>query len=352
MRDVVMHPGALNERKAAILRAIVSHYVRSGEPVGSKTVVETARLDVSAATVRNEMGALEDAGYVYQPHTSAGRVPTDAGYRYFVDAWGTGVRLPVTDVRRIRTFFGEPRWELEDSLRRTAALLSSLTDHAALVFAPSLDRSLVRHVELVRLAGDRAMIILVTDTGRVENHVALIPESLDDVQLDHAAEMLNRMVVDTPLEGAAARIAGSLDRFPLELRDAVATVSNALRDDLSQHESERIFLEGTSNIVDEAKFADLETVRQVIGALEHRRRLLEILADALVSDDVAVWIGSEIPLQEMQYCSVISASYRAEGPALGSVAVIGPTRMDYRRTIAAVHEVSSALGRMLMDVGI
>src|SRR5918998_2018829 len=138
---------ALDERKAAVLRAIVSHFVRSGEPVGSKTLVERFRLKVSAATVRNDMGALEAAGYIFQPHKSAGRIPTDLGYRYFVNQWVRDVKLPTAQAAQVETFFGEPRWELEDALRRTAALLSDLTDHAAVVFAAALDSSVVRHVE-------------------------------------------------------------------------------------------------------------------------------------------------------------------------------------------------------------
>ena len=195
------------------------------------------RLGVSAATVRNEMGILEDAGYIYQPHTSAGRIPTDRGYRYFVDVWAGDGKLPADDARLVSDFFGEPRWELEDALRRTAALLSGMTDHAAVVFAPALDKSMVRHVELLRLSGDRAMVLLVTDTGRVENHVLLIPEALDDVQIDQTAEMLNKLVSDTPLEQVADKIRSTLDRFPLELRDAVATVAGALDEELPSHES-------------------------------------------------------------------------------------------------------------------
>ncbi len=341
----------IDERKAAILRAVVSHYVSSGEPVGSKTLVDRFDLGVSPAPVRNEMGALEDAGYIYQPHTSAGRIPTDTGYRYFVDAWGTETRLSGSEARRVRQFFGEPRWELEDALRKTASLLSVLTDHAAVVFAAALDRNVVRHVELVKLAGDKAMVLLVTDTGRVANHVVLIPESIDDVQLDHAADMLNRTVVGVALESASETIGSSLDRFPLELRDAVAAVARALGEELSERATERVFLEGTSNIVDEHKFADLEVVRQVIGALEHRRLVLEVLAHALSNEAVSVKIGAENLLEEMQFCSIVTAPYGAEGNIVGSLAVVGPTRMDYRRTIAAVHEVSSALGRMLGDLG-
>lgn len=342
----------LSSRKAAILRAIVSHYVRSGEPVGSKTIVERFELGVSPATVRNEMAALEDAGLIFQPHTSAGRVPTDIGYRYFVDAWARDVRLPPDDARRIRRFFTEPRWELEEALRETAALLSRVTDHAALVFAPALDRSVVRHVEVVRLAGERAMMVLVTDTGRVENHVVTIPGQIDDVQLEQVSEILNKLTADVALEKAATTISEGIERFPLELRGAVSTVVNALSDELSQRATERVFLEGASNIVDEHKFADLETVRGVIGALEHRRLVLEMLADALGGDMVSVRIGSENPMEQMQFCSVITAPYGSPGNAIGSLGVVGPTRMDYRRSIGAVHEVAAALGRMLSELGV
>jgi heat-inducible transcriptional repressor len=336
----------LDARKAAILRAIVSHYVRSGEPVGSKTVVERFPLRVSPATVRNEMALLEDAGFIFQPHTSAGRIPTDAGYRYFVDEWTTGSKLPANESRRVRTFFGEPRWELEDALRQTASLLCSLTDHAAVVFAPSLDRSIVKHVELVGLGGDRAMFVLVTNTGRVENHVILISESMDEVQLDQTAEMLNRIIVGVPLENVARTISESLERFPLELRDTVGRVAAVLEDELAKEESERVFLDGTSKIVDEHRFSDLETVRQVIGALEHRRVLLELVADALAIDHISVRIGSENQIEEMHSCSVITAPYGG-GSSVGSLGIVGPTRMDYSRTIAAVDEVAAHLGRML-----
>ncbi len=344
--------GSLGERRASILRAIVTHYVTSGEPVGSKTLVERYRLGVSPATVRNEMGALEEAGYIFQPHTSAGRVPTDAGYRYFVDTGIPPFKLPANEARKVQRFFGEPRYELEDALRQTAALLSGITDHAAVVFAPALERSVVRHVELVPLAGHRAMVVLVTNTGRVENHIIGVSESADEVQLQRAAEMLNRLIVDEPLEKAAEKIAASLERFPAEQRQVAVSVCASLQGDLNQHEAQRMFLDGASNIVHEEKFADLETVRQVIGALEHRRLLLETLADALSTSQVSVRIGSENSLEEMRSCSVITASYGIEDQPLGSLGVVGPTRMDYRRTIAAVHEVASNLGRMLSSLGI
>ena len=344
-------PAALDDRKALVLRAIVSHYVRTGEPVASKTLVEGYKLRVSPATVRNDMMALEEAGFLYQPHTSAGRIPTDAGYRYFVDSWVADVRLPPTESQRIRTFFGEPRWELEDSLRQTASLLSNLTHHAAVVFAPALDRSTVRHVELVRLGPGRAMVVVVTDTGRVENHMLPVSEDASDRQIDALAERLNKIAVGSPLEAVAGLIEKSFEQGPSELRDLAVSIARVLRTEHDAKEGERVFLEGASNIVDEHNFTDIETVRQVISALEHRRLVLEVLADALSSNQVSVRIGSENPVAEMQFCSVITAPYGTENNALGSIGVVGPTRMDYRRTIGAVYEVSAHLGRMLTELG-
>jgi heat-inducible transcriptional repressor len=342
----------LDDRKAAILRAIVSHYVRFGEPVGSKTLVTGYGLSVSPATVRNEMMALEEAGFIYQPHTSAGRIPTDTGYRHFVDTFDEDIRLSAPEARRIQHFFGEPRWELEDALRQTATFLSSLTDHAAVVFAPALDRSVVRHVELVRLAGGRAMLVVVTDTGRVENHVISVTDAVDEFQLDEAAELLRRLLIDVPLERASAVLLEGVERLPLEYRELASTVAATLVEKLTEREGNRVFLEGTSNIVDEQKFADLETVRQVIGALEHRRLMLEVVAEGLSVGGVSVRIGAENHVEGMQFCSVITASYGTGDTAIGSLGVVGPTRMDYRRTIAAVHEVSSNLGSMLSSLGI
>jgi heat-inducible transcriptional repressor len=337
----------MDDRKATILRAIVAHYVRTGEPVGSKTIVNRFPLNISSATVRNEMAALEESGYIFQPHTSAGRVPTDAGYRFYVDAFtGTG-KLPPTDERRIRSFFGQPHWELEEALRKTAALLSDLTDHAAVVFAPALDRSEVRHMELVDIGHDRVMVVLVTNTGRVENHVVAAPENVD-VHLAQGAEMLNRIVSGVALEQAGPTLRASIERFPLELRELADRVAEILEDEVTR-EADRVFLDGTSTIVDEDKFQDLDTVRQVIGALEHKRVLLELVADALAVQRVSVRIGSENAIEEMQRCAVVTTSYGPGGNALGSLGVVGPTRMDYRHTIATVHEVASYLGRMLTE---
>ena len=340
-------PAALDERKSAILRALVSHYVTTGEPVGSKTLVERFKLGISPATARHEMGLLEEGGFIYQPHTSAGRIPTDVGYRHFVDSLSLGPRLSHGDARRIERFFVEPRWEFEDALRQTASLLSALTDHAAVVFAPAADRSIVRDLELVGLTPGRAMLVVVTDMGRVHNHVLPVEESFSQPDLDRAAGALKRLVLGVELEASGRVISGSLQSLPSDLLDVSTTVAAGLAEETSQHETERVFLEGTSTMVDEGKFPDLETVKQVVGALEHRRVVLEVLAESLGGPSVSVRIGAENQSQEMQACSVVAAPYGDDDRMMGSLGVVGPTRMDYRRIIAAVREVAGNLGRML-----
>ncbi|MEA2507408.1 MAG: heat-inducible transcriptional repressor [Actinomycetota bacterium] len=337
----------LDDRKSAILRALVSHYVTTGEPVGSKTLVERFKLGISPATARHEMGLLEEGGFIYQPHTSAGRIPTDVGYRHFVDSLTIGPRLSPGDARRIHRFFVEPRWEFEDALRQTASLLSALTDHAAVVFAPAVDRSIVRDLELVGLIAGRAMVVVVTDMGRVENHVVLVDDSLLQPDLDRAASALRRLVVGEELEASAKVIASSLQTLPEDLRELALKIAAGLAKETSQREAERVFLEGTSTMVDGGKFPDLETVKQVVGALEHRRVVLEVLAESLAAPSVSVRIGAENQSQEMQACSVVTAPYGTEDRTIGSLGVVGPTRMDYRRIIGAVREVAGNLGRML-----
>jgi heat-inducible transcriptional repressor len=199
------------------------------------------------------------------------------------------------------------------------------------------------------LAEGRAMLVVVADSGRVENHVVGIPEGIDDVHLEQAGDMLNRLVVGHPIEDIPQIVEANLERFPLELKEAVGAAARVLSESIS--ESERLFLEGTSTIVDEEKFADLETVRQVISALEHRRLLLEVLADALAAGSMSVRIGSENEAEEMQVCTVIAAPYVSGETIVGSLGIVGPTRMDYQRTIPAVYEVATYLGRMLSGFG-
>ncbi len=339
----------LSDRRAAVLRAIVSHYVRTGEPVGSKTLVEGYRLGVSPATVRNEMVALEEAGYLFHPHTSAGRVPTDTGYRYFVDSWADEAKLSPKEAHRIEEFFVDPALAVEDALRATATLLSGLTRQAAVVFAPAAERSVVRHMEVVSLTKGRGMVIVVLDTGRVENRFISLAEDVDESLLLRLAEALDRGASGLPIDQTAARLDAIAKDLNEDLRPLAMEVKACI--ERLDDPSERVFLEGTVNMLERDSFSDLETVRQVVGALEHRRLLLEVMADAIGGGDISVRIGAENQAVEMRACSVIAAPYGQNEP-MGSLGIVGPTRMDYRQTIAAVHEVAAHLGLLLSRHGL
>lgn len=340
----------LDERKSAILKAIVQDYVRDGEPVGSKRLVDECKLGVSAATVRAEMVALEDAGFIAQPHTSAGRVPTDKGYRYFVDTLSEAAPLdPAQRAALHGLLLGST--DLEELLRRTSSVLSRLTRFAALVAAPRLDRSRLRHVELVPLGTTSVMAILIADTGRVEKRVLDLDIAVADHDVQRARHAVNEAAAGLRLGQAPDVISGVAAGAPVELRGLIDGVADAVRHGLSGvATTEHVFLGGTANIAGPAYFDRLETVKRVYETLEEQVILLQMLRGTLEAGDPAIRIGTELPLEELAACAIVAASYEAGGEAMGSLGVLGPSRMDYPRTVAAVQAVAESLAQALAQL--
>jgi heat-inducible transcriptional repressor len=337
----------LDARKAAVLTAIVRDYVRDGEPVGSKRVTEEHQLGVSAATVRADMAALEEAGYITQPHTSAGRVPTDRGYRYFVDAL-TGTTQPTPEQRAAIEGLLLGSGDLEDLLRRTSSVLSRLTRFAALVVAPRLDRSRLRHIELVQLGPRSVLAVLIADTGRVEKRMLDLDRSVADHDVQRARHAVNEAAGGLLLGHAPDVIAGLAAGAPDELRALVEAVSDAVREStLGDVGNEQVFVGGTANIAGPGYFDRLDQVKQVYETIEEQVVVLKMLRETLAQGDPAVRIGTELPLVELAACSVVAASYETRGGSAGSLGVLGPTRMDYPKTLAAVQAVASSLEKAL-----
>ncbi|MGH8906277.1 MAG: heat-inducible transcriptional repressor HrcA [Egibacteraceae bacterium] len=342
----------LDDRKAAILKAIVRDYVRDGEPVGSRRLVEEWNLGVSAATVRAEMSALEDAGYVTHPHTSAGRVPTDLGYRYFVDSLqnADADHLPLDQQAALEgLLLGS--LDLEDLLRRASMVLSRVTRFAALVAAPRLDRSRIRHVELVRLGPQSVLAVMIAETGQVEKRMLDLEAPVVDHDVQRARHAVNDAAVGLRTDQAPDVISGLAAGAPPEVRGLIEAVAEAVRQGLAGASGgfEQVFVGGTSNIAG-GHFNRLEEVRQVYETLEEQMVVLRVLREALAQGDPGVRIGAELPLVELAACSIVAASYEATTDAVGSVGVLGPTRMDYPRTLAAVRAVASSLERALADL--
>jgi heat-inducible transcriptional repressor len=336
----------LDDRKLDVLRAIIEDYVSTQEPVGSKALVERHRLGVSPATVRNDMAVLEDEGFIAQPHTSAGRIPTDKGYRLFVDRLTSVKPLSAAERRAISTFL-EGAVDLDDVVQRTVRMLAQLTRQVAIVQYPSLARSTVRHVELVTLAPGRLLLVLITSTGRVEQRVIEVSSALDDAVVADLRARLNALSIGQRLADAAVNVESLADAFdPAEqtsVSKIVATLVGAFSDERSD---ERILIGGTANL---ARFGESfdASIKPVLEALEEHVVLLKLLGEATSPSAMTVRIGHELPFEELSATSVVATGYGPGEEALANLGIVGPTRMDYPGTIAAVRAVARYVSQIL-----
>jgi heat-inducible transcriptional repressor len=334
-----------DERRFQVLRAIVADFVSSNEPVASKGIVERHNLGVSSATVRNDMAALEEEGYIAQPHTSAGRIPTDKGYRLFVDRLSEVKPLSGAERRAIQSFLGGAL-DLDDVLRRSVRLLAQLTRQVAVVQYPTLTRSTVRHVELVLVTPARVMLVLITDTGRVDQRMVDMGDMIGEDAVSRLRTMLNATLAGHRLADAAAKVGELLEDAPAELRDAMTRLSTVLIESLVEHPEERLVLGGTANLTRNA--ADFPgSLRQILEALEEQVVVLKLLAAARVPGTVTVRIGEENEAEDLRSTSVVSIGYGSRDTLFGGMGVVGPTRMDYPGTIAAVRAVANYVGEIL-----
>jgi heat-inducible transcriptional repressor len=332
-----------DDRRLAVLRAIVEDYVATEEPVGSKALVERHGLGVSPATVRNDMAALEEEGYITQPHTSAGRVPTDKGYRLFVDRLTTVKPMSSAERRAIATIL-DGAVDLDDVVQRSVRLLSQLTRQVAVVQYPTLSRSTVRHVELVALAPNRLLVVLILSTGRVEQRLVELAADLSDDDLADLRSKVMHASVGSTIAEAAAALRGLVPAH--EGADA-GPVVDALVDALSDHRSdERVAVGGAANLARYGEHFDT-AVRPLLEALEEHVVLLKLLGEAHTGGTVTVRIGHEGPYQQLAATSVIATGYGPGEEAVATLGVVGPTRMDYPGSMAAVRAVARYVSRIL-----
>lgn len=334
------------DRKLAVLRAIVEDYVSTQEPVGSKALVDRHRLGVSPATVRNDMAALEEEGFITQPHTSAGRIPTDKGYRLFVDRLSSVKPLSAAEKRAIATLL-EGAVDLDDVVQRSVRLLAQLTRQVAVVQYPVLSRSTVRHVEVVPLTGTRLLLVLILSTGRVEQRVVELPEALEEEDVADLRTRLNRATIGERLADASDKLVQLPDDFEPGKRAPIAALVASLVEAMSDHRSdERVAVGGTANL---ARFGDGfdVSIRPMLEALEEHVVLLKLLGEATSSSTVTVRIGHEGPYQELATTSVVATGYGPGDEALAALGIVGPTRMDYPGTMASVRAVARYVSRIL-----
>ncbi len=337
------------ERRLSVLRAIVEDYVATEEPVGSRALVERHRLGVSPATVRNDMSALEEEGYITQPHTSAGRVPTDKGYRLFVDRLTTVKPMSSAEKRAISTFL-DGAVDLDDVVQRSVRVLSQLTRQVAVVQYPTLSRSTVRHIELVALAPDRLLIVLILSTGRVEQRILELSAEIADEDLAALRSRVNLTATGEIIADAVTALRGliAMTEPSTPLNPSITTaVAEVLVEAMSDHRSdERMAVGGASNL---ARYGDSfdSAVRPLLEALEEHVVLLRLLGEATSGGMVTVRIGAEGPYEELASTSVVTTGYGPNDDSLATLGVVGPTRMDYPGTMASVRAVARYVSRIL-----
>jgi len=333
----------LDDRKLAVLRAIVQDYVSTMEPVGSKSLVDRHHLDVSPATIRNDMAVLEEEGYIAQPHTSAGRIPTDKGYRLFVDRLSGVKPLSVAERRAIETFLAGA-YDLDDVVTRTVRLLAQLTRQVAVVQYPSLTRSAVRHVELVPLAAKRLLLVLITDTGRVQQRTVELPVPIEEDAVTQLRAVLNACLDGRMLTEVASVVADLPERVPPSERPNAAAVFSVILESLVERNEERIVVGGASNLTP-ADFS--QGLHEVLESLEEQVVLMRLLGESVGQASVTVRIGAENPVAGLHSTSVVAAGYGTGDQAVARLGVLGPTRMDYPTAMGAVRAVARYVGQIV-----
>jgi heat-inducible transcriptional repressor len=341
----------LDKRKNLILKVVTDDYIESAEPVGSRTIARKHELGLSPATIRNEMADLEEGGYLEQPHTSAGRIPSQLGYRYYVDALMSLQQLSEREIEAIHQELEQHQHQVETIIHQTSKILVQMTRYPSLVLSPHFKSATFRHVQLIRLAVNTVLVLVVTDTGMVENKVIEFEGGISDQDLDRISVMLNRK-----LRG-------------LNLKDLRGSLFNEIRSELTFHEAffneslklllklatqtvgakERVYLDGTTKILEQPEFADLKKFKPLMDILEKEDKMYKVLS-ANISRGAQVTIGAENEDLGINDCSVVTASYEIAGRPVGVIGVLGPTRMEYAKVLPIVEYTAAILSELLTQI--
>jgi heat-inducible transcriptional repressor len=340
----------LTDRQKLILHAVIDDYVRSAEPVGSRTISKRDDVTFSPATIRNEMADLEDMGYLAQPHTSAGRIPSNKGYRFYVDHLMKPERISLGDVGKIKKMFAEQFVEFEQVIQQTASVLSEMTNYTSIILGPEVFDTTLKHIQLVPLSQDAAVVIVVTNTGYVENKKIAIPQGISISEMERLMNLLNHKLSGVPLIQLRSRMYSEI-AFELKKHfERYQEVMMILEQTLSTEKEERIFLGGTTNILSQPEFRDVDKVRSIFELLERNDRIHGILSTSQDQTGVQVKIGQENPDEAVAHCSIITASYSISGRSVGKISILGPTRMEYQKVISVLdyltHDLSHILNRL------
>jgi len=331
----------LTERQRMILSAIVDDYILSAEPIGSRSISKRGNVGFSPATIRNEMSDLEELGYLEQPHTSAGRIPSHKGYRYYVDHLIRQGMLNPHELDVMKIFFAQKIQEMEDVVGHVASMLSSLTNYTSIVLAPEVFGTTLKHLQIVPLTETDAVAIIVTNTGHVENRTFSLPAGMVMEDIERVVNLLNDRLKNVSLLQFKSKlyneVASEMARYVSGYEELLAMVESVLRGD----EKDRVFVSGSTNILIQPEFKDVDKVKNILDLLAETPTLIRLVSSA--EGGVQVRIGTENSMEAMTDCSLITASYSIDGQPLGTVGILGPTRMEYGKVIRLLDYMSRNL---------
>ena len=333
----------LDERKTKILEAIISNYLETGEPVGSRTISKYTDLNLSSATIRNEMSDLEEMGYILQPHTSAGRIPSDKGYRFYVDRIMADKEKTVSEMKDLMI---ERADKMELVLKQVVKVLASNTNYAAMVSAPSYHRSKIKFIQLSQVDAEQILAVVVVEGNIVKNKIIEVREALDNETILKLNMLLNTNLNGLSLEEINLGMISKLKEQAGIHSDIVSEVLDAVAEAIKVEDDLEIYTSGATNIFKYPELSDSERASELINTFEEKKPLTELVQGALAGETntgIQVYIGNETPVQAMKDCSVITATYELEEGMQGTIGIIGPKRMDYEKSLNAMKTLMAQL---------
>ncbi|WP_248926760.1 heat-inducible transcriptional repressor HrcA [Paenibacillus hamazuiensis] len=335
----------LTERQRQILSAIVDDYIRSAEPVGSRSISKRGNVGFSPATIRNEMSDLEEMGFLEQPHTSAGRIPSHKGYRYYVDHLVKYGSVSNDEVDGLKLYFAEKIQEMEQVIQQVAMILSNLTNYTSIVLGPEVFNTTLKRLQIVPLNEQTAVAIIVTNTGQVENKTVTIPEGVQMSEVEKMVNLLNSRLINVPLYQFKTKLFNEISQEMSRYVSGYEELLGMLNGVLDAGEEDRVFLSGTTNMLTQPEFKDVEKVKTILDMLSETHTLVRLFAET--PSGIQVRIGQENQIEAINDCSLITATYSVDGQTLGTIGILGPTRMEYGKVIHLLDRISKELNHVM-----
>ncbi|QIB26332.1 heat-inducible transcriptional repressor HrcA [Caloranaerobacter azorensis] len=336
----------LNDRKLKILQAVIHSYITSAEPVGSRTIAKKYNLGVSSATIRNEMSDLEELGYLLQPHTSAGRVPSDKAYRLYVDNLMQIRKITEEERRKIKLSLLKEIREIEQVIQNAAKILSELTNYTSLAIAPQIKRSKLKRIQLIPIDEHKVLVVMVTDTGIVKNTVFRIENGVREEQLEKITNYLNGRLKGCSIEDISKNIDTEFVKDMYDLRDTIKDILPLINQSIDGMYEVDLFADGVTNIFNFPEYNDIARAKSFISFIENKESVVDMLLKSGFHD-IEIIIGRENCYEEVSNCSLITATYSLNGKTIGKIGVIGPTRMDYSKVVSVVKSIAFDLNEIL-----